>query len=547
MATFSFLRRPVKLVLYGLLLALLCAAALIFFLQYRLDREALLESREKYAYLGIAYVGSGAEAQLTPLPEDAERVLKTSEAVDSVQVMGTYAGKLLDGRTLPTAMMTSSQLQQRFFIEATVSGAVYPAEDPSAAYYFDNYVLSDLTQWGAQTVGNGTFRLALMRMPDEARWEIGQHVFFTAPVGSALTSASIQTPRVYAALNGAEPTDVFDRNPFVLLGEDEGEAEIWEFMEESGIAPYYNKYAQLAGSVTVRTVTAFDELFNAARGRTYPAYGRALTAEDVGKKVCMINQNLMLRNRYTLGDTITLSIAQDSYRLENGWQSGFPMPDDELIDSYGAAEEYEIVGIYYQVGRDAYDPLCYSDNDIFIPVQESTDTLPLPYAFTFRVEGPEYDAFEAEVVPALEATDCSVRMADGGWDAVADTYYSMELRSTFMFCCAALTFLAAAIVFCLLLHHHLRREYGLQRLLGAYRREALRVYFAAVASLVVPALLVAALAGQWIFKTLIRGGATIGQDISVFLLPAALGALICLLLPLLTAWSERGSLRRVIM
>lgn len=547
MATFSFLRRPVKLVLYGLLLALLCAAALIFFLQYRLDQTALLESREKYAYLGITYVGSGAEAQLTPLPEDAERVLKTSETVDSVQVMGTYAGKLLDGRTLPTAMMTSSQLQQRFFIEATVSGAVYPAEDPSAAYYFDNYVLSDLTQWGAQTVGNGTFRLALMRMPDEARWEIGQHVFFTAPVGSTLTSASIQTPKAYAALYGEEPTDIFDQHPFVLLGEDEGEAEIWKFMEESGIAPYYSKYAQLAGSVTVRTVTEFDELFNAARGHTYPAYGRALTAQDVGKKVCMINQNLMLRNRYTLGDTITLSIAQDSYRLENGWQSGFPMPDDELIDSYGAAEEYEIVGIYYQVGRDAYDPLCYSDNDIFIPVQESTDTLPLPYAFTFRVEGPEYDAFEAEVVPALEAADCSVRMADGGWDAVADTYYSMKLRSTFMLCCAALTFLAAAIVFCLLLHHHLRREYGLQRLLGAYRHEALRVYFAAVASLVVPALLAAALAGQWIFGTLIRGGATIGQDISVFLLPAALGALICLLLPLLAAWSERGSLRRVVM
>lgn len=297
----------------------------------------------------------------------------------------------------------------------------------------------------------------------------------------------------------------------------------------------------------MRTVAEFDELFNAARGRTYPAYGRALTAEDVGKKVCMINQNLMLRNRYMIGDTISLSIAQDSYRLENGWQSGFPMPDDELIDSYGAAEEYEIVGIYYQVGRSSDDPLYYSDNDIFIPAQESTDALPLPYAFTFRVEGPAYDAFEAEVVPALEAADCSVRIADGGWDAVADTYYSMELRSTFMLCCAALTFLAAAVIFCLLLHHHLRREYGLQRLLGAYRREALRVYFAAVVSLVVPALLVAALAGQWIFKTLIREGATIGQDISVLLLPTALGALICLLLPLLTAWSERGSLRRVIM
>lgn len=237
-----------KLVLYGLLLALLCAAALIFFLQYRLDRAALLESREKYAYLGITYVGSGIEAQLTPLPEDAEQVLKTSESVDSVHVMGTYAGKLLDGHTLPTAMMTSSQLQQRFFIEATITGAFYAAEYPSAAYYFDSYVLGDLTQWGAQTVGSRAFQVMLLRMPDEARWEIGQRVFFigsyvTDANGINMTLASVKTPKAYAALYGEEPTDIFDQHPFVLLGEDEGEAEIWEFMEETGVAPYYNKYA----------------------------------------------------------------------------------------------------------------------------------------------------------------------------------------------------------------------------------------------------------------------------------------------------------------
>ena len=59
MRTFSFLRRPVKPVLYALLLALILTAALVFSWQYHLDGIVLDHAIDTYAYVGTVVRSDG--------------------------------------------------------------------------------------------------------------------------------------------------------------------------------------------------------------------------------------------------------------------------------------------------------------------------------------------------------------------------------------------------------------------------------------------------------------------------------------------------------
>ena len=542
MKIFSFMRKPLKPILYGILLTLLCTVTLIFFLQYQSDKDTLNNWVNNYAYIGTIYPDVEWNALLTPLPEETKCLLEEADTISSLHSMQTYAAKLTDGNILVDNMMSLNQLQQRFFIQAKVTHYM----DWGSSYDFkcDRYTIELIKEWGSAKVSIGprNLHVNLFRYGDEPAWEIGQEVFFISSYiydGHAvnLTEFELYTPKIREIMFGQLSVDVFSQNPYLLLEEGEGESQILAFMEETGIAPYYEKFTQLNGNLTVRAIENFYALPKTANDRVYITDGRAIEKEDAGKKVCMISQNLANRNRYYLGDIVTLSIADESYSLY-GWENGYPMPEDDLITSYAPGEAYEIVGIYNQIGRDAYDPLYYSHTDIFIPNEDTPDEFSLPYAFSFRILGPDYDAFYEETLPQLEASGSVVRLADTGWQDVEDAYYAMELRCNVMRWCAILTFLVAAVVFSILLFWHLRMEYGLQRLMGAYRHEACRVYFAAIVVIAFPTLILSGIISQLITQKLI---------LAAFLLPFALLITICVLLLLFLAISERGSVRKIIM
>lgn len=541
MKIFSFMRKPLKPILYGTLLTLLCTVSLIFFVQYRTDKQTLDDWLNNYAYIGTIYPDVDGQALLAPLPEETKTLLQKADTIESLHSMQSYAAKLTDGNIIVDHMMTLSQLQQRYFVQAEVTHYM----DWYSSYDFkcDRYTIELIKEWGSNKVGTRSLHVLLYRYGDEPAWEVGQEVFFISNyvidyTGTVnLTDFELYTPKMWEMMTGQPPTDVFSQNPYLLLEEGEGEQEILAFMDETGITPYFEKFTQLEGNLTVRAIDDFYALPKTANDRIYIVDGRALDKQDTGKKVCMISQNLANRNRYYLGDIVTLSIADDSYSLY-GWENGYPMPEDDLITSYAPGEAYEIVGIYNQIGRDSMDPLYFSHTDIFIPIEEETKEFSLPYAFSFRVLGPDYDAFCEETLPQLENSGSVVRLADTGWQDVEDAFYSMELRCTVMFWCAMLTFIVAAVVFSVLLFWHLRMEYGLQRLMGAYRYEACKVYFAAIAVIAVPALILAGIIGQFIAKSLL---------LAPLLLPLALLAAICALLLLFLAISERGSVRKIIM
>lgn len=540
MQLFSFMRKPLKPFLYGTLLTLLCTIALIFFLQYQTDSKTLNEWVENYTYTGTIYPDISGQALLTPLPSEAQTLLKEADTIQSLHSMQTYAAKLTDGHLVVDHMMTLSQLQQHYFVQAKIIGRPYSTDIGSLQY--DQYSIQVLKEWGSEKIGDRGLTITLYRLADEAAWEPGQELFFISDYvfGDAgavkVVSFEIFTPAARELLTGQTTDNVFYANPFLLLNEGEGEKEILDFMEQTGIAPLYNKFAQIADNLTVHTIDDFYTLPKTATNRIYLVEGRALTASDAGKKVCMVSQNLASRNRYMIGDTVTLSIADESYSL-NGWENGNPMPDDDLITSYAPAEEYEIIGFYNQIGRNASDPLYYSHTDIFIPAGEKTEEISLPYAFSFLVSGLDYDAFQEKTLPLLEATGCRVQLTDTGWQNVEDTYFATEVRCKLMFWCAILAFFVAAIVFSVLLFFHLRKEYGLSRLMGAYQNEARRVYLAAIAVIAVPSLILAGIISQLVMKTILP---------VIFLLLLGLLAVISFLLSLFLAISEHGSLRKII-
>ena len=107
------MRKPLKLILYGVLLALLCTVTLIFTLQYQADKQTLDDWLSNYSYVGIIYPDAEGQSMFMPIPEETQALLKEADTITSLHSMQTYAAKLIDGYLVPDHMMILGQLYQR--------------------------------------------------------------------------------------------------------------------------------------------------------------------------------------------------------------------------------------------------------------------------------------------------------------------------------------------------------------------------------------------------------------------------------------------------
>ena len=288
-----------------------------------------------------------------------------------------------------------------------------------------------------------------------------------------------------------------EENRYILIPEGvDSESYIQEFLESTGLDVLLNRQLRNRNAATVRRTQDMSMIPMFAKDKAKIYEGRLLTPGDMGKKVCVISNGLSQRNRLSVGDTIRLSLADGSYILENGWETGEHGDEDAAL-TYGAFEEYEIVGIYTQAGRRTVNALHFTYNDIFIPAEEGmTAALQKPYTFSFKVPGPDYQNFLAEYEPVLTDAGYTLVVEDTGWDDVKESFYTMQTRRQLMLLCAGAAFAAAVLVFAILLNAHCRYEYGIRRLLGAKKGEALGIYGAVFACTAIPGG-AAAVAGGW--------------------------------------------------
>ena len=540
MRTFSFLRRPVKPVLYSILLALILTAALVFGWQYHLDGLVLDHAIDTYAYVGtlvrtegqvLDYEATrderdfygitgemGGPAFLEELPEELIRKLTDCGYVSRIDSRKTQAAMLGEctrvnlNETKQTARineeMMSNSGQAYHYLEATVESVAmneWRNEDDIAV---DDYRLHVDRMWSNPDFPTETMMLKVWCLSAEPQFEVGQKIFLVGdyvymgengiPSDQQTGFDSLEYLRDYIKRYGYDwELSTVQENRYILIPEGvDSESYIQEFLESTGLDVMLNRQLRNRNAATVRRTQDMSMIPMFAKNKAKIYEGRMLAPGDMGKKLCVISNGLSQRNRLSVGDTIRLSLADGSYCLENGWETG-EQGDEDAALTYGAFEEYKIVGIYTQAGRRTVNALHFTYNDIFLPAEEGmTAALQKPYTFSFKVPGPDYQNFLAEYEPVLSDAGYTLVVQDTGWDDVKESFYTMQTRRQLMFLCAAAAFAAAVIVFAILLNAHCRYEYGLRRLLGAKKGEALGIYGAVFACTAIPGGAVAVL-GSW--------------------------------------------------
>ena len=548
MRTFSFLRRPVKPVLYAILLALILTAALVFGWQYHLDGLVLDHAIDTYAYVGTLvrsdgkilddtldmdlreqrdfgydYPEMGGPAFLEELPEELVRKLADSRYVSRIDSRKTQAAMLGDytrtkaGETKQTVRISDQMMSlggtSHYFLEATVEFVVENKWRQDDEITVDNYRLRVDRMWSDPNFSQETMELDVWCLSSEPQFEVGQKIFLLGDYddyGESGTPSDHQTTfhspeyiRDYIERNGYDwELSVVEENRYILIPEGvESESCIQEFLESTGLDVMLERQMRNQYAATVRRTNDMKMIPLFARGKAKTYEGRVLTPSDMGKNVCVISNGLAQRNRLSVGDTIHLSLADGSYTIHGlthaeGWETG-EQGDNDAPLTYGAYEEYEIVGIYSQAGIRTENALYFTYNDIFIPAQKGTEAeIIKPYTFSFKVPGPDYQNFLRDFEPVLSDAGYALVMEDTGWDDVKESFYTMQTRRQLMLLCAGAAFAAAVIVFAILLNAHCRYEYGLRRLLGAKKGEALGIYGAVFACTAIPGGAVAVL-GSW--------------------------------------------------
>lgn len=509
------LRRPGKVILCALLLAVTSGAALLFVLQAWLDGIALEHSMDAYAYVGtVTYEAPFTEnntitedmqtsMDLAVLDEEIVSLIQNSEYVTSVDIRSTLAGLVEDIHTVPDRMITTARLNQHYFIEATVLSMFDSTESSGLCYDF--YALRLEKQWGGGIFLQRALNLFLYRSTEEEPLTPGSRVFlvgcYSADGIGVRTDYTMTYTSDAVALSAERYADsILMSNAVAIIPEGvDSESWIMAYMEENGLLPLYESYCSLEKAVTVRQVSDLVMHPYFSSGRIFLESGRAIEPSDEGKKVCVISQGLSIRNRLNVGDTIRLAVANGCYITsdlspsENGWESGFPMEEEDLL-TYGEFAEYEIVGIFSQISRKTSDPLFMGQNDIFIPAGEENSGPVRSYNFSFRVEGIGYEAFREELNAVLSDEGYRLKFLDTGWDEVEDTFFLLQDRRKIMLFSAAAAFSLAAILFAVLTHRNCQYAYGIQRLLGGTKWESAGEYVAAFCTAGFPGMLVAVLA-----------------------------------------------------
>ena len=598
MRTFSFLRRPVKPVLYAILLALILTAALVFGWQYHLDGLVLGHAIDTYAYVGtlvrtegqvLDYEATrddrdfygisgemGGPAFLEELPEDLMMKLTDSGYVSKIDSRKTQAAMLGEctrihaGETKQTARVSDLMMSlggtSHYFLEATVDFVVENQWRQDDEITVDNYRLRVDRMWSDPNFSQETMGLDVWCLSSEPQFELGQKIFLLGdyvyysesgmPSDQQTTFDSPEFIRDYIKRHAYDrELSVVEENRYILIPEGvDSESYIQEFLESTGLDVMLERQLRNQYAATVRRTNDMKMIPLFAKGKAKTYEGRLLNPSDMGKKVCVISNGLSQRNRLSVGDTIQLSLADGSYTLENGWETG-EQGDEDAALTYGAYEEYEIVGIYTQAGRRTGNALYFTYNDIFLPAEFSSEAaLQKPYTFSFKVPGPDYQNFLAEYEPVLTDAGYTLVVEDTGWDDVKESFYTMQTRRQLMLLCAGAAFAAAVIVFAILLNAHCRYEYGLRRLLGAKKGEALGIYGAVFTCTAIPGGAVAVL-GSWFAAVHLMQKAlasdktlplpTPDQCAGLLAVWAAAALLSAFVLVLLLAWQEerRGLLK----
>ena len=153
MTRFSFLRKPLKLVLAVLLLILMSTAALVFCLQAYLDGLVMDHAMNSTAYVGSLYSRMHKYPMLKEIPDDILLQLENAESVDAVMVSTIYSAKAEGLSRVADGFGNVEGMNMKLFLEGTVDSK--PELTPGAFGMMETFNLKITSNWGGVWSGNG--------------------------------------------------------------------------------------------------------------------------------------------------------------------------------------------------------------------------------------------------------------------------------------------------------------------------------------------------------------------------------------------------------
>lgn len=212
--------------------------------------------------------------------------------------------------------------------------------------------------------------------------------------------------------------------------------------------------------------------------------GREITREEFqnGARICVVSEELLSKNRLTIGDTITLPLRYSMYKADTDYisQNQFDFSplnaDGEAYDVFWEAE-YTVVGAYrvvektavYGTGELPRDLIVIPDSSVeatdvenivsFGPMHHTTTSFELPNGSIAK-----FDAALRTAVPSVEELDISYN--DNGFENIMSSLRELRTISILLF---VIGVTAAFLIVVLLLYFFIvkqKKRTAIERSLG---------------------------------------------------------------------------------
>lgn len=493
-------RRPIKIVLLCLLLALALTASLLLSLQYSMDSLGLDYAREYYSYCATIESTYSKTPGLDVLSNEALAILEETPYISQIDRRVTLSAKANDLQR-EADLHLDFDLASCYIFVGTIEGEV--KHDTNGLY------ATDVAEFRVDKIYAG--------FPD---LEACKGVVLTQVIRTL--ESKLEAPKsgeqyLTIGFYGHDqrtmvfpdqinvwydhPWEIFPQDaqydwtlfttgltlvPKDLTGK-ELDAWVQKYLEQQGLDEYAAVMNETEHMFTAIRTNNMDTLFPVIDEKMFYTEGRGLRPEDYGKPVCVMSQKLATQNGLTVGDHVSLALAEKGYTSGEsgdgqnpvGVESGVPFTGVAELLPYGDSQEYEIVGLYSFIERSMMeDVYTYSYNDVFIPFETKQDTLEgaRPYTLSVRIAGADYEDFLNDVETPLMEQGYALRVSESDWDSVKGIYTEMETRQGLTLLGVGIALVVVILIFAMLIMVLYQKEFALRRVLGANRKEAKRSF-----------------------------------------------------------------------
>jgi|GEM_PF-3042633 len=579
------LRKPYRILLCALANAVLLVFCFVEGGQWYLNGSAIADARENQVYLCTLSPrrdpqpeSGGSVMENRVVSEEALEYLKSSPFVRELHTVRGHSGRLSSGRWMPTDGYPMDANQVFLFVGRVASKnevlhtgrgqetgeirltlqplcvcAGYEKHltiPPTEASGIPILSIPDRTYYDFDSETGEVTVTEVIPAQDYGLEEGGRYLLACTGAGTAVNPLSLY---FFAGPDGEELPAVWPEKPGddALSDREFGE----KIIREEGLSAIAASLDNAAALVTVQEIDAVDTLPVRQKELMRIMTGRELTRDDIGKNVCLLHVSDAASQGLRVGMSLPLSLSDRIYSQDLHCR-GVPLPGDTELLDYGREEEYEVVGIFTYTEQ----PVSWDDADfgyameflssyrypkgtVFIPTRKddgaSSSPLPTVWDFSFNVHKDLCGAFVKEAEGPLMDMGYELNVLAANYADVEEQLRELEKNGAGSVTVGLLGLAAGLAVSIALPLLFWRRDYAVERRLGAGMREARGVYRSAwlmTACISLPlsaaGLLILSLASDTLFPSVLRSAKAVG----IMTLAAAAELLVLLLSVLLLSF-----------